>query len=112
MKAMRICRHLFGLSVAILPIGPAFAATLTVCPSGCIYSKIQAAINNAQDNDTISIQKGHYFERLAFDGKPLTVKGVNNRQVIIDGNGVGPVVSIAGEGLVSISDVSITRGKG
>ena len=58
----------------------AFAATLTVCASGCQYSTIQGAIDHAANGDTISIEKGHYFETINTKGKGLTLQGVNSRQ--------------------------------
>lgn len=37
------------------------AATLNVCPSGCAYSSIQAAIDVAVDGDTVSVAAGTYY---------------------------------------------------
>jgi hypothetical protein len=89
------------------------AATLTVCASDCEYSTIQGAIDHAANNDVILIQKGHYFETLNTKGKGLTLQGANTRQVIIDGNGHGTVVTIPfGGELVTIKYVTITRGYG
>jgi hypothetical protein len=44
------------------------AATRTVCPSGCEFTTIQAAINAAMTGDTISIAPGTYVENLAIPG--------------------------------------------
>lgn len=46
-----------ALSVAV---PPAAAATLIVCPSGCSYSTIQAAIDASVNGDTIIVRPGSY----------------------------------------------------
>jgi hypothetical protein len=51
-----------GLLVVVLVgagLGSAQPGTLTVCPSGCQFSRIQDAINAAQPGDTIESQGGH-----------------------------------------------------
>jgi hypothetical protein len=48
-----------ALSVAGLVGFSARPGTLTVCPSGCQFSRIQDAINAAQPGDTIESQGGH-----------------------------------------------------
>ena len=49
--------------VAIMLIaGFAQASTLTVCPSGCDYTSIQAADYAAKPNDTIEVHSGTYNE--------------------------------------------------
>jgi Right handed beta helix region len=92
--------------------GQARAASLTVCPTGCQYSTIQSAINQANDNDVINIQKGHYFENLNTQGKALTLWGIDNRQAIVDGNGNGTVITIPGTNPVTVRDLTIMRGFG
>jgi predicted outer membrane repeat protein len=91
---------------------PVSAATLTVCASGCEYSTIQGAIDHAANNDVIFIEKGHYFETINTKGKGLTLQGVSTRQAIIDGNGLGTVITIPFGELVSIRYLTITRGYG
>jgi predicted outer membrane repeat protein len=88
------------------------AATLTVCPSGCEHTTIQGAISHASNGDTISIGKGHYFERVNTQGKTLTLAGVDARQVVVDANGTGSVITIPGTNPVTISDLTVTRGSG
>ncbi|NUR55083.1 MAG: hypothetical protein HOQ29_11595 [Acidobacteria bacterium] len=41
---------------------PSFAATLSVCASGCAYSDFQAALNAAAQGDTILLRAGETFD--------------------------------------------------
>jgi len=65
-------------------------AELHVCPSGCAYSSVQAAVDAATDGDTIKVAAGTYSGAQAklsattgytytqvvmVDGKSLTLKG-------------------------------------
>jgi tetratricopeptide (TPR) repeat protein len=50
------------LIAALLLAGFAQAATLTVCPNGCDYKDVQAAVYAAKNNDTIELQNGIYNE--------------------------------------------------
>jgi predicted outer membrane repeat protein len=99
----------FAISAAV-QFGTARAATLTVCPSGCEHTTIQGAISHANNGDTISIGKGHYFETVNTQGKALTLEGIDARQVVVDANGTGSVITIPGTNPVSISNLTITRG--
>lgn len=80
------------------------------CPKRIIYvdddgpadfNNIQAAIDNANDGDTIIVEKGIYFENINFRGKNiiLTSTNPNNLTVvaatIIDGNNLDSVVTFA-----------------
>jgi hypothetical protein len=47
-------------AVTLIGVRPAFGATLDVCPVGCTYSTIQAAITAAVSGDTITIGAGTY----------------------------------------------------
>lgn len=57
MKRLILAICLLGAGLATLAMGgsSALAATLNVCNTGCPYSSIQQAINNASNGDTISI---------------------------------------------------------
>jgi len=68
------------------------------------YAKIQWAIGNATDGDTIIVSAGIYYEHVTID-KPLTLQG-ENRNSIIDGNNTGHVVTITADN-VNISDFTI-----
>ncbi len=50
------------------------------------YPTIQAAIDAANESDTIFVSSGTYYERVTID-KPLTLIGENRSNTIIDGNG-------------------------
>jgi parallel beta-helix repeat protein len=58
------------------------------------YAKIQDAIDNASDGDTVFVYNGTYFENIVID-KTISLIGENKNGTIIDGNGVGDVVYIS-----------------
>jgi pectin methylesterase-like acyl-CoA thioesterase len=95
--------------VALAGAGQASAATLTVCPSGCTFSTIQAAIDAAGSGDKIKIAAGSYSENLITGGKDLSLAGAGARKTTIAGAGSGTVVTI-GSGSVEIRGVTITGG--
>ncbi|MFU8767909.1 MAG: hypothetical protein ACNA7I_09670, partial [Candidatus Methanoperedens sp.] len=101
MKSNNICRgHTPGIATGItifllLLVGGAGAATLTVDISGgANYTKIQDAINEANEGDTILVNNGTYYEHLLINKNNLSVIGENKDTVIIDGKGTGAVVRI------------------
>ncbi|GBC77118.1 Microbial collagenase [bacterium HR08] len=59
------------------------AETLVVCPQGCPFSSIQAAINQASPGDTILIQAGTYVENLLIAKQGLTLRGEDPEKVIL-----------------------------
>jgi nitrous oxidase accessory protein NosD len=71
------------VSASLALAGPAFAAP-TVCSSGCFFNSIQAAINAASPNATITIGAGNYSENLVVN-KPLILKGAGAKTVIYPG---------------------------
>lgn len=74
-------------TVLLLIRGPQVAQmkALTVCPSGCEYSSIQEAIDAAQPENTVEIKAGTYRENIEIK-KSLTIRGVSQEKVIIDGD--------------------------
>ena len=78
--------------------------TLTVCASGCQHTSIQAAIDEALEEDTVLVSPGTYAETIDFGGKPITVKSVEGpNQTTIDGGCAGSVVRFdSGETATSI----------
>ena len=80
--------------------------TITVCASGCSFSKIQEAINAAAEGDTIQVRAGTYAENLQIS-KRLTLQGESRDKVTIQGT-----VAILSTKLVSISGFTVKGGQG
>ncbi len=61
------------------------------------YETIQAAIDAAENADTVLVAHGEYVENIDFSGKDIVLLGDpdNPGEVIIDGNGEGSVVTFA-----------------
>ncbi|MCH2137330.1 MAG: right-handed parallel beta-helix repeat-containing protein [Phycisphaerales bacterium] len=113
----RIATVVAGLSLAFFGTSTSFAATYTVCDSGCDFTSIQDAINYADDGDTISLHPIRYYEsNLSTGGKAITIQGTSGP----DGTGVttidaqqtgGVFVFGSGEGhMTVIKDMVITGG--
>ena len=61
---MRTCRPavvFLVLACVVLPAMKAAAGTRTVCASGCMYSDLQAALNDAVPGDTLLLRAGETF---------------------------------------------------
>ena len=69
------------------------------------FDTIQAAIDAASLGDTIYVYSGIYYENIVID-KPIDLIGENMNSTIIDGFGVGTVVTIFANG-VEITAVTI-----
>ena len=101
---------LFALALAVLVLagsGRASAATLSVCPSGCTYTTIAAALGAAHDGDKIAIGAGTYSGGFMID-KSVSLLGAGASATAISGG--GQVVSVAGGQVATISDVTISGG--
>ena len=65
------------------------------------YTKIQDAINNASDGDTIFVKAGTYYENIVVN-KRVSLVGENRSTAIIDGNMTATVVAVTAD-IVTIS---------
>ena len=101
---------LIGL-LNLIPIQVARAATLKVCPSGCTYATIKAAVAAAATGDTITIGAGTYHEHNIAITKNLTLTGDGSASVIIDAQSLGRIFVIAAGKVVSMSGMTIQNGK-
>jgi parallel beta-helix repeat protein len=72
----------------LLFTAPAMAGTISVCSSGCNYTSIQDAVNNAVDGDTIEIYSGQYNEAVVVN-RSITLAGIDT------GTGL-PVINASG----------------
>jgi len=71
------------------------------------YTTIQAAINQANDGDTVFVRAGTYYEHVVVN-RTVALVGENRDTTIIDGSYVGIVVNITRDG-VNISSFTIRR---
>ncbi|MCU0850364.1 MAG: right-handed parallel beta-helix repeat-containing protein [Candidatus Thermoplasmatota archaeon] len=72
------------------------------------YSSIQAAINDAQANDTIYVFNGTYYEAVLIN-KPLQLVGADKITTLLLGNGTRDILSIQSD-YVTIKNFSIQDG--
>ena len=77
------------------------------------YTTIQAAIDNANDEDIISVASGTYNENIIIQTKNISVIGENQETTFIEGN-TGPVVTIYSNvpRTAILSGFTITGGSG
>jgi hypothetical protein len=90
----------------------ATAATLHVCPRGCVYSQVADAVAAAHVGDSVSVADGTYRGGFAIT-KNLALNGAGAGQTTITGG--GPVITVgrldaASEPTVTIRDMTITGG--
>ena len=64
------------IAAILLMANFAQASVLTVCPDGCNYTSIQAAVYAAHPNDTIEVQSGTYNESVILT-KDVSFKGID-----------------------------------
>ena len=88
-----------GLFLALHPssagaggTGRALADTITVCPSGCMYSSIETALENAPWGSTIVVGAGQYNESIWLRGG-VRVQGAGAGLSFIVWDGAAPAVS-------------------
>ncbi len=112
------------------------ASELHVCPSGCAYSSIQAAVDAAHPGDTIKVAQGayrdvHYIPAMGTSiftptqvvavNKNLTIRGgytttdwntpdPQAHPTILDAEGLGRVLVISGTTTATIEGLRITGG--
>ncbi|MEE2972924.1 MAG: right-handed parallel beta-helix repeat-containing protein, partial [Planctomycetota bacterium] len=93
-----------SLAVVALAVTGLFASaasgqtTRTVCASGCQYTSINAAIDDANNGDVIQLSAETYFEgeQIDTDGKAITLRGVLDKAgepaSVLDGSGTHRVL--------------------
>jgi len=77
---------------------------------GADYIRIQDAIDNASDGDTIYVFSGIYHESLNINKNGLTLIGEDKNTTIIDANKSGNVITINNHGYITISKFTIRNG--
>lgn len=84
---------------------------VTVCPTGCGHTTIQAAVDAATAGMVVGIGRGTYEENVVV-AKSLTLRGSGASVTTIDGGFNGPVVLVEGASQVRIEGLTLTRGEG
>lgn len=84
--------------------------------TGAAYARIQHAIDDARDGDTILIEPGVYEESIGIDGMDLTLLGKEMPDqslppITLQGDGDTPVVSISGNSTATLRGLSLTGGQ-
>lgn len=76
------------------------------------YTKIQDAIDNASQKDTVFVYNGTYYENVIINKYSLSLIGENKETTILDGGGINDVILIDGEDndFVTISGFTIQNG--
>jgi predicted outer membrane repeat protein len=104
--------------LAMLPLAPllgaatpALAKEITVCPSGCAFTTIAAALNAADDGDTVQVGAGTYAGSLDI-AKDVKLQGAGSDKTTILGNGNRSTIHVLGGADVTILNVAITGDAG
>ncbi|MCD6029721.1 MAG: hypothetical protein K0S78_1895 [Thermomicrobiales bacterium] len=90
---------------------PAQAKTFTVCSSGCDYTTIAAALQDADDGDTIAIGEGSYAGSFEVS-KDITLSGAGHDTTTILGTNRASVIRVRSGANVTIETLTITGGGG
>jgi len=87
--------------LAFVSVGCVSAATYSVCPSGCDYTSIQAAIDAADPCDTIEVHSGTYNENVNVT-KQLILRGVDTGggKPVADAGGSGSAITLHADGIM------------
>jgi len=91
---------LFSTTLATLFVIPVHPNPMTIIVPDD-YERIQWAVSNASDGDTVFVRAGTYYEHVVVD-KSVLLAGENRSDTIIDGSYTGTVVKI------TASNVKIT----
>ena len=83
-----------------LLVAGASATTISVCPGGCDYTSIQAAIDVANPRDAIEVHSGTYREIVVVN-KQLTLTGLDTGSgiPIVDAGGSGSAITLSADGI-------------
>jgi hypothetical protein len=97
------------------PWEPPPPSACDVCPSGCPFASIQAAIDATASGSLLVVCPGTYDENLDFHGKALHLRSAQGPwETVVHGGGRAPVVTFAsGEGFGSVLEgFTLTGGAG
>jgi len=75
---------------------------------GADYTRIQDAIDNASDGDTIFVYSGTYYENVNIN-KSINLVGENRNTTIIDGNYTGKIIIVHNRDKIHIDEFTIQK---
>jgi parallel beta-helix repeat protein len=90
----------FVIMAALLLIGSVQSETLIVCPSGCNYTKIQAAVDAAQPGDIVEVHSGTYYENV-YISEGIVMHGMDTGmgKPVVDAGLSGSVITLYADGI-------------
>ena len=84
---------------------------VTVCPSGCDHSTIQAGLDAASAGQTVGVGSGTYATSLKIE-RPVTLRGAGFLNTMIESFDGGPSIEIPDGIAVTIEDIGLSGGEG
>ena len=113
MRRFASCGVVLALLATVSPplAAPVLAENLTVCPSGCDFTTIAAALDAAKNGDAINIDAGTYVGGVDI-GKDVGLFGAGRNLTTITGGNGDSVIHVLNGADVRIEDVTITGGGG
>ena len=93
----------------LLSLGTLSAATLDVCASGCTYSSIQTAVDNASSGDVIELASGTYSEGGIDIDLNLTIRTASG-MATVDGGTEDYVFKVESGKIVDFEDLKLKGG--
>jgi hypothetical protein len=99
------------IAVSLPFAAPAQAKTFTVCPSGCNFTTIAAALAAAGDRDEIAIGEGVYTGGFVIE-KNVTLRGAGRDRTTIQGTPAASAIRVGTTADANIRAVTITGGGG
>jgi len=101
---MKVIKKMLLLYILILYFCNALGAIIEI-PTD--YPTIQKGIDSAKKGDTVYVLAGIYYENLTI-AKPMILHGENRETTIVDGSGIGKVISVTSD-RVTIRGLTITN---
>ena len=87
------------------------ARSIDVCPRGCNYTTIQAAIDDALPGDTIRVAPGTYKEHLSLYDRRISITGAGAAKTIVSGDNDGRVMLLYANSTLTLSSITLRGGK-